>query len=313
MNTENKTERQPNFKSLSTVWLDRVVEIKTRTENPQYPFGIKDLDKITHGITRGKVTLIAARTSEAKSSFSIQTAFGIAETGKPVAYITLEDDAGQIAERIFSNMFEIDNQDLITGKVDPLRLEDPKIQEIFKAIKFLPIENYGHNFEEIKYIIETIQPKPEIVFLDYVQMVEQLPRESEYDALSRFAQKCKRFAEENNIGLVIVSQINRAGAKEGRPQLHHLQGCGKLEQVSDLALLLYCPFNYQDSSYDYSKDKGRGMEECPRDYYEINVAKNKNGIKNWTVPVRFTGKFYKFYPWNIIVQKLYPEKDWRTK
>lgn len=317
MNTENKkeviNERKPSFENLCHIWKKRVEEICLRTENPPFPFGIKDLDKITHGVTKGKVSLIAARTSEAKSSFAIQSAFNMADLGSTVLYITLEDDSGQIAERIFSNLMEVDNQELITGKVDRSLLESSAITETFEKVKFLPLENYGHNFEEIKNSIDSLDPKPDVVFLDYVQMIEQLPKESEYEALSRFAQSCKRFAEENKIALVIVSQINRAGAREGRPQAHHLQGCGRLEQACDLLLILYCPFNYQDSSYDYKKETGRGMEECPRDYYEITVAKNKNGIKNWVVPVRFTGKFYKFYPWNIIIQKLDDEKDWRNK
>jgi replicative DNA helicase len=132
-------------------------------------------------------------------------------------------------------------------------------------------------------------------------MIEQLPRESEYEALSRFAQRCKKFAEMNDIGLVIVSQINRAGAKEGRPQAHHLQGCGRLEQVCDLLLILYCPYNYDDSSYDYeegtSSIPAKGMKECPPEYVEVKVAKNKNGMRNFVIKTKFTGKYFKFEPW----------------
>ena len=272
-----------------------------RTAKPEFPFGIEQLDRVTHGITKGKVTLIAARTSEAKTAFTIQSAFNIADMGKNIVYISLEDDAEQIAERIFSNVREVDNQALITGQVSRETIEDPVIFELFKKVKFLALENYGHNFEEIQKVIDLLDPKPDLVFLDYVQMIEQLPKESEYEALSRFAQKCKKFAEINDIGFVIVSQINRAGAKEGRPQAHHIQGCGRLEQVCDLLLILYCPYNYGDSSFDFKQGDSThetvGMEECPRDYVEVMVAKNKNGMRNWVIKTRFIGKFYKFLPW----------------
>lgn len=245
--------------------------------------------------------MISARTSEAKTAFTLQSAFHIADTGATVLYISLEDDSEQIAERIFSNIRMVDNQDLLTGRVSKEVLEDKLIEETFKRLKFLPLENYGHNFEEIQRAIDLLEPKPELVFLDYIQMIEQLPKESEYEALSRFAQKCKKFAELNDIGLVIVSQINRAGAKEGRPQAHHLQGCGRLEQVADLLLIIYCPYNYDDSSFDYKEGSSSiecsGMKECPPDYVEIIVAKNKNGMRNKVVKTRFTGKFYKFEPW----------------
>jgi replicative DNA helicase len=302
MNTGELTERIPSFENLSEIWKRRREKVLKRTAVPEFPFGIEELDRYTHGITKGKVTLISARTSEAKSAFTIQAAFNIADRGKNVVYISLEDDAEQIAERIFSNIREVDNQELITGRVPKEILEDSLIETLFRKVKFLAIENYGHNFDEIQNIINLLDPKPDLVFLDYVQMIEQLPKESEYEALSRFSQKCKKFAEVNDIGLVIVSQINRAGAKEGRPSAHHLQGCGRLEQVCDLLLILYCPYNYQDSSYDFkhgnSDSEFRGMKECPKDYVEINIAKNKNGIRNWTVKTRFIGKYYKFISWD---------------
>lgn len=297
MSTENSTVRNPNFVSLWDLWTQRREEILKRTKSPEYPFGLKSLDDVAHGVMKGKVTVIAARTSEAKTAFALQAAFNMANIGKTILYITLEDDSKQIAERLFSNIREIDNQALITGDVARFVLFDPGIEELFKRVKLLPLQDYGHNFDEIKNTINLMQPKPDIVFLDYVQMIEQLPRESEYDSLSRFSQQCKKFAEVNDIGLVIISQINRAGAKEGRPQLHHLQGCGRLEQVSDLLLILYCPYTYRDTSFDYDKTTGKGYEQCPPDYVECMIAKNKNGIRNWVVRLRFTGKYYKFEEW----------------
>ena len=294
------------YESLASVWERRKEKIKKRTEKPEYPTGIPSLDLITHGFVRGKITVIAGRTSEAKTSFALQVAFHMADAGKTIAYITLEDDAEQICERIFSNMYQIDNQKLIRGLVPHEILDNPTVMDVFKKVKFAAIQNYGHNFAEIKEIIDSLDPKPEMVFVDYVQMVEQLPRESEYDSLARFATNCKKFAEFNDVGLVVVSQINRAGAKDGRPAAHHLQGCGRLEQVSDLLLILHCPYQYKDSSWDYDKNAGKGMEECPPNYVELMIAKNKNGARNWNIPLEFTGKYYKFIEWDMYKKNFIP-------
>ena len=303
MDTQEKPKRDLVLENLFSIWKRRKEKIRSRTNRAEYPFGIKKLDEVTHGITKGKVSVIAGRTSEAKTSFALQAAFNMANTGKTVLYITLEDDSEQIAERIFSNVMEVDNQALIQGMVSDELLDSPAMEKVFKSVKFLPVQNFGHNFSEIKTAIESIDPKPDIVFLDYVQMVEQLPRESEYESLSRFAQATKKFAEGEDVGLVIISQINRSGAKEGRPQAHHLQGCGRLEQVCDLLLILYCPFNSNDHSFD------GGMTECPKDYVEVIVAKNKNGQRNWVVPVKFTGKYYKFSEW--VVEDTTKEEDFK--
>lgn len=319
MSTENLSERMPIFEPTSAIWARRKARILLRTEHPKYPFGIEHLDRVTHGVTRGKITVIAARTSEAKTAFALQAAFHMADSGAAVLYISLEDDSEQIAERLFSNIREVDNQELITGRVSKEVLDDPMVAKLFSRVKFLPLENYGHNFDEIQRCIDLLDPKPELIFLDYVQMIEQLPKESEYESLARFAQKSKKFAEMNNIGLVIISQINRSGAREGRPQAHHLQGCGRLEQVSDLLLILYCPFNTGDHSADFKEGDSShgtsGMKECPPDYVEIMVAKNKNGMRNKVVKARFIGKYYKFEAWKepeASAEEVLNEKDWRN-
>ena len=188
MDTNKLNERRFSIEPTSGIWSRRIQKVLQRTEKPKYPFGLPELDQKTHGITKGKVTIVAGRASEAKTSFALQSAFNAADAGGTVIYITLEDDAEQIVERLFCNLRGVDNQEMIKGRVPKHVLEDPAIEETFTRVKFATCENYGHNFREIQEIIETIEPKPDLVFLDYVQLIEQLPRESEYEALSHFSQ-----------------------------------------------------------------------------------------------------------------------------
>ena len=303
----NGFKRSPKFENLSTIWERRKAEILKRTEKPPYPFGLPKLDKITHGIAKGKITILAARTSESKTAFALQTAFNIADAGKSVAYISLEDDRGQIAERLFSNVALVDNWLLRTNTIDPKRLDDPAVSSTFQKIPMLVLDDFGYDFLEIQYVIDSMNPKPEIVFLDYVQMIDYDVKTGEYESLSAFSRNCKKFAETNDIGLFIVSQINRKGIQDGRPAAHHLQGCGRLEQVSDLLMILYCPFIYKDGSYDHECQIDRstkkeiviaGMKPCPSDYTELFIAKNKNGIRGDYLRFRYTGKFYRYEEWS---------------
>ena len=288
--------RKAVFENLSTIFEGVREDAKKRNDTPEFPFGLKELDALTHGIKRGKLTMIAARTSEGKTALGMQLATSLADNGKTVAFISLEDDRKQIAEKIYCNIMRENNFDLQRGRFDEHKVQTAN--KLFEEMKILVLDDFGYNFEEIKFVVEELDPKPDIVFLDYVQMVERGEYKNRYDAISEFARKCKIFAEKADIGFVLMSQINRAGAKEERPALHHMSGCDTLEQVADLVLIMYYPYVYGDSTFNYDKNKGTGFELAPTNWMEVEIAKQKTGIRNVIVPLCYTGKHYLFEDWD---------------
>lgn len=293
-----ETNRTPNIETLSRIF-DRSKEIiRGRTAEPEFPFGLRELDAITNGIKRGKLTIIASRTSEGKTGLSTQLAVNLANHGKTVALISLEDDREQIAEKIFCNVRRVNNSDLLRG--DTRFIDDPAMKKLFESMKLLVIDNFGYNFEEIKYIVEEIEPKPDIIFIDYLQLVEKGNNRSRYDAIHEFARNCKIFASQSNIGIVLTSQINRAGAKEERPSLHNMSGCDTIEEQADLALILFHPALYRKPTFNYNPMTNEGFELAPPNWVEIEVAKNKTGRRGSIIPVQFTGAHYLFEDWVVL-------------
>lgn len=296
-------KRKPEFESVADIFERVRKNVELRTGTPEMPFGIAELDEVTHGIRRGKLTVLAARTSEGKTTLGIQTAFNIADTGKMVAYISLEDDREQLVEKLFCNVFSVHNWSLICGNTE--KTKDPAIQKIFERLRMLVLDDFGYTFDEIRFVVEQIEPKPDIVFIDYIQMIDSVPGMNRTDIISEFSRKAKIYAEKENVAIVLLSQINREGAKEGRPRLHHLAGSGSLEQVADLALLLYLPARYNAPTFDY--EEGRATEDgkkvvisgykyAPEDWMEIEIAKNKCGQQS-IVPARFIGRYYQIKDW----------------
>lgn len=287
-------ERQPNFETLGTIF-GRVKEnIAKRKAEPELPFGIKILDDLTRGIPQNKITIIAARATEGKTSIGLQTAVNLANNGKTVAFLSLEDDRESLVERIYCQQMRVDQYKLThESQIDPVA------ETIFDRLKLLILDDYGYNFDELQNIVTTLEPKPDVVFIDYVQMVEQSKKESEYEAVSRFVRQAKIFAERYEVAVVLLSQINRAGARDGRPEMHHLANCGRLEQVANLVLLLFAPFYYNEASFDYNDD-GSGFAKgyCPKDYTEVLIAKNKTGARGKVARLRFVGSQYRFEGWN---------------
>ena len=288
--------REPLYENLATIFERVRVNISKRTQAPEFPFGLTLLDKATHGIRRGKLTLVASRTSEGKTSFSLQMAMRLADSGKVVAFISLEDDREQIAEKIYCNLFQEDNYSVMRGVAK--KIDDPAVNTLFKTLKLLVIDNFGFTFDEIRHVVEELDPKPDVIFLDYIQIIQS--NGNRYEAMNEFTADARRYSVDQDIAFVITSQINRHGARDSRPQLHHLSGSDTLEQCADLILLMYYPYIYKDPTFNYDSVDGvtvSGYDVAPKNWIEVEVAKNKTGERGIIIPLQFTGRHYAYHDW----------------
>ncbi len=301
--------RQPKFESLASVWERRAEVIKTRPPKPPLPICIPEIDKLTYGFSE-KVSLIAARTSEGKTAFALQCAFLLADMGKTVLFVSLEDDVESMSERLFCRVLEVDNQAVMRGQFseDQSRIAS----KIFSNLKLVAMDSYGYTWEEFDSLITDAKKniQPDIIFFDYLQMVQKSrSARSKYEAIEEFANNAIWWNKKNKIPLVLTSQINRKVGDGHFPSLANMSGCDKIEQDAFLCLILHQPFAHGMPSWDFNKNNNTGYEDCPIDYLEIKIAKNKFGQKNVIVPVRFTGEFGKFESWDGERRPVY-RKDW---
>lgn len=299
---KEKTKREPVFESLESI-LERV---KTRLEKrriqwetygrPELPFGIPSLDLKTLGIEE-LLTIIGSRTSEGKTAFATQTACCLADSGKRVLYITIEDTTEHIVERMLSHTLRLDNQLIKMGKVKDEHYEAAK--SIFANMKFLALGQYGFNWGEVRYVLDSIKDselKPDIVFFDYIQNIETTGFGSRYEAMKEFTNQCVVWNGRNHIPMVLLSQINREAGEHEIPNLRHFEQGGAIEQSGYMILILHQPWRHGMSSWDYSPKMGSGMERPPKNYVECRLAKNKSG-EIGMIPLKFTGRFYLFEDW----------------
>lgn len=226
------------------------------------------------------------------TSFAIQSAVHLANLGKTVAFISLEDDRETLVEKILCNLFEIDNYELGKGKIEKLEKYESTIKHLFERLTLLVLDAYGYNFMEFNSVVMNLSPKPDIVFVDYLQVLEYAEGK-QTEVISTFLRNAHQLALQQNIGIVLNSQVNRGGAEAKRPHLHNMKQAGTIEEIAYLLLILHMNYKHGDPSWDYDKRLGKGMEHCPTDYMEVMVEKNKIG-RCGIIPLRFTGNFYKF-------------------
>lgn len=87
--------------------------------------------------------------------------------------------------------------------------------------------------------------------LDYLQILDREPRQSEYDAISSATRQLKKAAMSLRIPILCLSQMNREGRKSERshssgeltvtprPRLEDLRGSGSIEQDADAVVFIH--------------------------------------------------------------------------
>ena len=101
------------------------------------------------------------------------------------------------------------------------------------------------------------------------------------DGIAMISQKIKQIALENNVAIILLSQLNREGARSDKPDLYHLKDSGSIENDGDIVLIMNCKEN--DPELAKCTDKFGP-------YMHINylIAKNREGERG----VRDYFKFY---------------------
>ena len=249
-----------------------------RTEKPALPItSMTDINKKIWGLPKGKMTVIGARTRQGKTSFVLQLALDILMSGKSVHYFSFEMTKEQIIERMFCNIYKVDNYSLLSGKfTDYYSLWDD-FKDYLSNLRVVMSNDFGQSWKDIERFLDSLTVKPDVIIVDYIQAVARASVEGK-GFIDEYIRQFREICIKQNVAGVIVSQLNRQTVADGKtvPQLHNLKGSGFLEELCDLCLLL----------------EWTGKKEQKNDFV-VNVAKNRNG-RTGIIKVKYEPEFYKF-------------------
>jgi len=255
--------------------------------NPEFPTGLRFLDDVTDGISKGEVWIISGRSGGGKTSLAMQMfrSFG-ANPEHTVLFLSLEMKGWELSARMFCEMNDVCYSDLKKG-IFPADFKAK--EESFKKhvmLRDYEIFEYGYKFEEIEKILQTAyeKKKPDVIFIDFIQLIEWRAFGDERLALMEYIRKLKELAKKLNIGIVVVSQLRRqpSGADHQRePDITDLKGSGSLEQTADKVMLVY------------KREERNIQSNLTTTKYFIHLAKNRQGETVFK-EVGFYGEYYKF-------------------
>lgn len=251
--------------------------------------GFKDLDKLTNGLQRSDLILVAARPSMGKTAFTLNLAYNVAVKGKgSVAFFSLEMSAEQLVGRILSSAAEVPSDRLRTGRL--LQEDWPKIigqLERLGESKLYIDDTPGLTVQMMRSKLRRLKVEQglDLIIVDYVQLMTGRNggnSDNRQQEISEISRNLKLIAREMDVPLIALSQLSRGveSRTDKRPLLSDLRESGSLEQDADIVIFLY-------------RDKYYSKDENQEDITEVIIRKHRNGALD-TVKLLFQGELTRF-------------------
>ena len=209
--------------------------------------GIPKLDAMTGGLQKGRVYAIGARAKMGKSMLAWQIAAHAAvHLGKRVVGFSLEMSNDELMQRMACSLSGVRSYGLLNPK-SMNNEEWAKLNIAMKQLRDAPLflsDRMDMSIEQIN--AHARQAKPDLVVVDYLQLIEPPKMANRTDQLEYITRRLKKMAKDG-APVIEVFQVNRGNETSqnpGPPMPSNARGSGTIEQDCDAMLLLHRPSYY---------------------------------------------------------------------
>jgi len=244
--------------------------------------GFTDFDRMTSGLQKGELIIIAARPSMGKTALAINIAENAAlRYASVVAIFSLEMSRESLLRRMLASQASVDQQKIQKGFFG--RVEQEKLQTALSQLVDARIfidDSAGATVSEMRAKARRLKQNAgglDLVMVDYLQLMSAtLPGasrkgyENRVQEVSAISRGLKAMAKELQVPVIALSQLSRSNEKrdDKRPMLSDLRESGSIEQDADVVAFIH------RESY-YNRDEN--MADADKSKAEIIIAKQRNG------------------------------------
>ena len=243
-------------------------EVAARADGKQIlvPTSIPTLDRVLLGGFRKKALVtLAARPGCGKSALVLQMALTAARAGFNVMFYSVEMSTSEVIRRALLSTGCVKDYQLSPGDRYDIQAAEDAFQKLGDTSR-LRITDRLDTLEGIGQDIRSRCKRKEcdIAIVDHLHHLQTDPRLDGFGDLSQKVLEFKRIAKECDIPVLLVSQLNRDSEAADRPPiLSDLRGCGKIEEVSDVVLMLGTVKEKDDVRMLIRKNRsGKGGDYC---------------------------------------------------
>lgn len=291
--TLSKSKRiQDVIKEVGEQWEE---EFKLKDNRHFVPTGFAKLDRVLNGgVPKGAVMTIGASTGRGKSFYAINIAAQAALAGFKVLYVTIEMNSREIFERIVA-----DKGNCLYSKV----IRPDRGEEEFNAFHAVSSTYFQRDLEilddtngEITRVERQVrfahEVKPfDLVVIDYIQQYQVRPNKFQHEKMRELSQYIKlNIAKKYNVAVVAPAQMNRMAECEGIEGLRtgNIADAASIERDSDIVAFIAHENPKKPSAECIS------LKVDPENFCWIKIGKQRKGISNYQIPMRFNGKYARF-------------------
>ena len=235
--------------------------------------GFRDLDKMTAGLQKGNLIILAARPAMGKTSFALSLAHNAAtKKNAKILFVSLEMAETELGSKLLSIESKVDLGKLKVGNVN-----EDDWKKLYVAVDRLANAGIyidttpGADIAGIRSRARRLKADKEkgldLLVVDYLQLMSIDSRSNSLrEDVTQLSRQFKQLARELEIPIILLSQLSRKPEERSdhRPMLSDLRESGSIEQDADVVLFLY-----RDEVYDQNTPEP-GIAE-------VIIAKQRSG------------------------------------
>ncbi len=245
-----------------------------------------EFDRMTSGLQKSELTIIAARPSMGKTAWAINIAQNAAVRGDAVvAVFSLEMSKESLLRRMLASEALVDSQKIQKGYLsrDDQEKLTSALERLVEAKIFID-DTPGISLTEMRAKARRLRQmsgRLDLIVIDYLQLMSGSAAgapgakrfENRTQEVSHVSRGLKALAKELAVPVIALSQLSRASEQRGgdkKPMLSDLRESGSIEQDADVVAFIH------RESY-YNKDENGQPDPDTEGKAEIIIAKQRNG------------------------------------
>ncbi len=235
--------------------------------------GFTSLDEMTAGLHGGDLFLLAARTSQGKTSLAMNIARNVAFNYNVLVF-SLEMSKEQLFLRMLASEARVNSHHMRTGYLSDS--DWPRLAEAITTMSELNLfidDTPSIGVREVRARSRQLrQDKGSLglIIIDYIQLMRGRGKfDNRQQEIGTISRGLKAVGKELKVPVIALAQLSRAmeagpGKKARRPQLHDLRESGDLENDADVVVFIYRP-------------EPKDGDDAPVDQAELIIGKQRNG------------------------------------